>query len=112
MIPGLDLDELVSTHAMEWTDIRRVVAHHNGEEQLIGKPNGLNTPRRIPNYSTDISAAWSVKKKYRIWQLTTAGPDTVMAYYGLESERNFAVGINEEHAICVAALKSLGIELK
>lgn len=75
MEAGRELDMLIATQIMEWTDIRAMAAEEDlwgivpGTRLLIGKgtladdENWIEVSEMVPDYSTNITAAWMVMKK-------------------------------------------------
>jgi hypothetical protein len=65
----------------------------------------------IPNYTTDIAAAWEVVLKFGV---TISGPmedGTWIASCGPRSRYSTEHGTSAPHAICLAALKAKGVEV-
>ena len=115
MNPGPELDALVAEKVMGWRmDDNK---HLNLAWDPKRSPNdGL---RCIPDYSTDIAAAWEVVEKLdtlalsrgdiadiSVWvaQFVTEGPG-----YPVNIQ---AIAKTPTHAICLAALKAVGVEVK
>lgn len=93
MNPGRALDALVGEQIMGWKPPSQ---------------NSLEQSKPLPHYSTDIAAASEVKLKVGIDPITNDGLGKVLAHY--DQNGGYAVGESEAHAICLAALKSIGIE--
>lgn len=114
MKPGRELDVLVAEKVMGLADAR--VEGTLGAVYDFTGAQGM--PRKhVPCYSTEIAAAWEVVEK-----LAMKGRKVeVVAYQskiGSDIQANFRVTIGtiEEygpapHAICLAALKAVGVEI-
>lgn len=106
------LDALIAEHVMGWTKIS-LEKTISGEEKIYGKPpdqQGMDLV--IPEYSTDIAAAWEVVEKLR-----SMGKDIELRGHAPYEPDNWQVVVNDEFytegpaplAICLAALKAKGI---
>lgn len=97
MKPGRDLDALVAEKVMGFWDTH---AAQYGEVEL-------------PQYSTDMAAAWSVVEKLQASRLINVGTVTalVTARNAIGNTRVYAENepLNFPHAICLAALKAIDI---
>lgn len=108
MKPGRELDTLVAEKVMGMT--RQGTNSLNGEAWF--RIAGIeHTSRTAPSYSTDISAAWEVWEAphcdaWRIGRSPSNGHYEITNPY----EDNFLVASapTAPHAICLAALKSVG----
>jgi hypothetical protein len=124
MKPGRELDALIAEKVMGWGPI---------EIDRNGNPVGINPdyPSKfkchiVPNYSTDIAAAWTVVEKLKlcVWPTTDGRYLCLLDQFSLEYgdeywfggsnvleniERDWiaAVAQTAPHAICLAALKTV-----
>mgnify|MGYP001398960151 CR=1 FL=1 len=62
MIDNRELDARIAEHVMGWTDVRLYCAN-SGDPEALGTAPGKNWREVVPDYSTDISAAWLVVQK-------------------------------------------------
>lgn len=130
MKPGRDLDKLIAEKVMGWTEIEEVKHLHLSVPQIVGiKPNELPSPYTghrqkysVPEFSTDIGAAWEVvnemtNRNYFFLVSNSAisggliklGENKIFASFGRKNEPvEHTVGESAPHAICLAALKSIG----
>jgi hypothetical protein len=123
MPAGRELDALVAEKVMGWTDI-------NGNAAAVGC--GLNHNKlwtRVPDYSTDIAAAWQVVEKLvaegRSWTFGACKPGKRSAEDINQGHMHgYHAGVKTDHygvvpfywnykdtmplAICHAALKAVG----
>lgn len=128
MRPGQELDILIAKKVMklsvgsETFTNKNWTAPHTHTYYSIGKPSWhdnqgemyLSNP--LPNYSTDITAAWEIINKLPyLVTLTTNNP-----YHPTTPETEWFCSFQEEyeaegesaaHAICLAALKAIGEEI-
>lgn len=115
MKPGRELDALVAERVMGWTDIKF------GEEKTAGLLEGFGQPPSnsgriaFPNYSTDISAAWEILEEFCLTHLTH-GVNGWCCIIGRQIDETTvhsteAKAETAPHAICLAALKVLGLNL-
>lgn len=119
MEAGRELDALVAEKIMGWSN-----CHREGDWGYFGRPFGGPTDFRIPNYSTDISAAWEVMEKMLFIEgfsfcieqtVNSKFPTTWFLHTHHKGilcidevqERYSSTGVIE-HSICLAALKSVG----
>ncbi len=123
MEAGRELDALVAEKVMGWRDVRP--GHYTGSPgTMYGKapqPQPWDSPQDrtkgvsfVPFYSTKIADAWEVIEKL-------ADRDPMIAMWGYEDGTagwfcDFE-GIKDHartapHAICLAALKAVGVELR
>lgn len=105
MKPGRELDALIAEKVMGWEDNMR----------------GLMAYAIVPNYSTDIAAAWKVIEELRKDQKALLISQAYQGPYweylskvewndSLKGYRfEFATSISAPHAICLAALKAVGV---
>ena len=128
MEAGRELDALVAKHVMEWEDISEQYPGCSPkwfvpDEKFARKRGGTRILELLcPAFSTDISAAWEVVEKLRT--------DHIFSLEGEEHEkhrRNLwtarflyeatdggeygAFAASAPHAICLAALKAVGVEM-
>lgn len=68
---------------------------------------------RIPNYSTDIAAAWTVMERLcELGFIYAISPHTVsLKQFGTDDGWEKTEGVDVPHAICLAALKDVGVEI-
>lgn len=125
MEPGRELDALVAEKVMGWEQVQdpphTYIAYNT--------PTGFRLPEEIPAYSTDLNAAWKVVEAMRrrgFWcQMRTpfgtpeqklddgcwAGftPHGTSGWNGKPD--NWTSAPTAPHAICLAALKAVGVEV-
>lgn len=110
MKPGRYLDAMVAEKVMGW---RHDPGTYEGSRYLLD-PAGARSA--IPNYSTDIAAAWEVVEKLK----GATAHFQLQSIPGGWSTRIFRVpaGLSNEEiadtapmAICLAALKAVGVEV-
>lgn len=104
-----ELDELVAEYVMGWTRIGR-----SGTRGLVGvAPIGPDVSRKVPRYSTSMSAAWEVVEKMHQdgWDYEVAnGPGP---YPHMASFYRDGLGLFDWHdeaspvCICTAALRAV-----
>lgn len=128
MKAGRDLDALIAEKAMGWT--KRVSADHTQSSIRAFRSFGViyawrDKNRRemgldVPLYSTDIAAAWEVVEHLRSQgiavTISTMGPRVNTSAHityadGRRSER-LHWGNSGPHAICLAALEAVGVEVE
>lgn len=124
---GRELDALIAEKVMGWENV------HKHGSRLVGiPPTQPGIPvclagGEIPPYSTDIAAAWEVVEKlqkdnpfwktsnYEGWMNFNLGPTTGNDGFGwyanFGDSNTIAYGKTAPHAICLAALKALGVEV-
>lgn len=136
MNPGPDLDRLIAEKLFGWAWYE-----FKGDKYLVppgfegpgwnddnGNRPGFLTrlkrfPKLTPNYSTDISAAWKVVDKVRnksiafsivtLWDQPTGKYLWLAKFEWWGTERfEFSAQDTAPHAICLAALKAVGHEIK
>lgn len=119
------IDALVAEHVLGWTDITFVKNVYESTSQLQGVKadekgspyTGARTKFVIPNYSTDISAAWEIVRSYenRFRFVITLGEMPI--HYDAIVVRHNGMGDFTEWkskadtasmAICLTALKVVG----
>lgn len=117
-----DIDKLISKKVMGWTEIRE--SGFTGFDFVGLDPNHKPTDwYLIPHYSTDISAAWQVVNHLLetheglVFHTMSPTPDRVNWYAGFgvqppTDEVYFANAGTPSMAICLAALKCVGVEIK
>lgn len=127
MNPGRDLDAIVAEKVMGCStkkDGHMLAGIVVGERLVCNCEKGEhNTNPRFPNYgvkdySTDISAAWEVVEKVRpsFSEIWIGRSDTEMSAHWKCSiqkmDSNYeATADTAPHAICLAALKAVGVEV-
>jgi hypothetical protein len=119
MSPGRDLDRLIAEKVMG----RKVYG-----DRISREAPELDIPECwLPRYSSDIAAAWEVVEKLRDsnFQLTLVTTKlSALATFYTPQERIIwdnslpeghtplkAIGDTAPHAICLAALKAMGVEV-
>lgn len=104
MTPGRDLDALVAEKVMGYRrkrdDCNTYWVDSEGEE-----------PSHSHEYSTDMAAAWSLVDKISNIRIETNGLKWFVFSRGSHSEELLAVSDTAPHAICLAALKAVGVEI-
>lgn len=141
MNPGIELDKLIAEKIMgfEYCDLT-VTAEHGlviGPGFLPGKKetstykgkiliNKDNPSLVMPSYSTSIADAWTVVEKLQRWKFTLTweydfgggGRDPKPYASAIfnpvwedQKEELFAEAETAPHAICLAALRALGVEV-
>jgi hypothetical protein len=120
MKAGRELDALVAEKVMGWSDVGNITI---GMTTYVAghRPKGEQTV--VPAYSTSMAAAWAVVDALRARGLHLAFNDTLSAWrvlfftVGRFDTRYFTDGANYEfadtpaHAICLAALRAVGVEV-
>ena len=132
MEAGRELDALVA-ELMGWTGVRGAFNEAfwpvgtPPENQGVGVVGGLDIQVLVPDYSTDIAAAWEVVEKVCNWDvgdnmlvLKGQGPDPSnpddpgnwweAEINGIEIGKVKAEADTAPEAICLAALKVKGVE--
>lgn len=121
---GRELDALIAEKVMGWQEVR-VGVGDDGIEGLMGVPDSPDPWRSaywVPAYSIDIAHAWQVVEKLRAdCVFANIGPDpsegggyNCQFHWG-EGEDDFDIGVVDAeaptapHAICLAALKAVGV---
>ena len=108
MTPGRELDALVAEKVMEW---KVDYIPRFGAAVLVGGLSGI----ACPPYSTDIGAAWEVVEKvpYALCLMRVDGKWRAQFWeFGKYTSRpqGEADAPTAPHAICLAALRALGVE--
>lgn len=109
MNPGRELDALVAEKVMGWTGIEN--DNLDGTDWYAGSPPGSEGHAEVPAFSTDISAAWEVveevnRKNVYGFRLHNPGNGVWEASWNVLAE-----GMSAPLAICLAALKAVGVEV-
>lgn len=101
MKPGRELDALVAEKVMGWKIVSN--RYECSDEQCNCRTGYLNDMHFLPNYSSDIAAAWEVAEKM---------DDTFTDLHRYKKDEWFCQmrkvcmrGDSAPHAICLAALK-------
>lgn len=114
MNPSRELDALVAEKVMgwKWEDDRLTIEGHYKDE------NGEYHSSFFP--STDIAAAWEVVEKFDRYEIVKTElplptgevwkPHVVLSHWKKDSFGT-AFGDTVPHAICLAALKAIGVEI-
>jgi hypothetical protein len=116
--PGRELDALVAEKVMGfdlghdalWQDV------YSTPDALVETSQDRKHRRTLPNYSTDIAAAWEVVENVTSGDnegfALTKQPGTIGASFSnLSGKAPYqSNGDTAPHAICLAALKALGEE--
>lgn len=119
MKPGKELDALIAENVMGLP----VLDYNNYGTITVSYENDENRQAvwvDLPKYSTDITAAWEVAEKlaekgfyYEIQQAWSQENTKRCRVYLNDGEaRYIAIGDTAPHAICLAALKALGVEIE
>lgn len=131
--PGRELDALIAEHVMGF---RREKApkdyygEHGGTDVLVpldvDHQNWHYPPKGripltffVPDYSTELTAAWQVWEKMRTWRTPSPMPAVVALKTPAESGAAFVCAVMTDsmyyghadtapHAICLAALEAVG----
>jgi hypothetical protein len=111
MKPGRELDMLIAEKVMgyEYHPTKRYMAPKNYRDR-----DGFRVwDEDIPHYSTDIAAAWEVVTKLAEEgkQIRISNKAMGNNYWWSYIEEGAAQGESAPHAICLAALKALGVEV-
>lgn len=109
MKPGRELDALVAEKVMGYP----------GDGNVWYVTGDYANPDSIPEYSTDIAAAWEVveKMKHSSWSFSIRSSDDCEAEFSLNDGKflqnadtvGMGRGDTAPYAICLAALKAVGI---
>jgi hypothetical protein len=112
--PGRDLDVLVATKVMGWVRLDDGVDPHTSEPFERWRRSDGSKYSGIPSYSTSIEAAWEVVEKLHLslvwndegWEVYTEDQvvDHELEHGGFAARERSA-----PHAICLAALKAVGV---
>jgi len=127
MQAGRELDALVAEKVMGWKWLER--DEFNEYRHLT--PNGQKIQVAVPRYSTDIAAAWQIVEKIKFmqpgWEIYGLKPDHLQKFtieyngFGwragwapVKLDGNMTIEAEAEaapHAICLAALRAVGVEV-
>lgn len=120
MNPGRDLDALVAEKVMGWSELKTGLIVETGWD-LYGKDSTGDGDFLVPEYSTDIAAAWDITEKMRHIKCKQ---DKFATFTVMQTEEGYwagytwhevsyddASGHTAPHAICLAALKAVGVEV-
>lgn len=116
MKPGRELDALIAEKVMG----RQVVETDdcNGQDNLwLNQFSEYGDQLGLPNYSTDIAAAWTVVEKFkavaRIEKQFLGGNAEWFCELSIDigEGSGSAISPSAPHAICLAALKAVGVEV-
>lgn len=69
----------------------------------------------VPRYTTDISVAWEVVEKWRLYEVHKVGDWYTVWFYGIHpntSDYAEASAPTASEAICKAALKAVGVDIE
>lgn len=123
MKPGRELDALVGEKVMNG---KRHIEHSVLAVDISAKTYTMGGGLEYPRYSTDIAAAWEVVEKVgRTWhgfhfllqwtEPSWCSPQWEAGWYewsyGEVESRAKGSGGTPAHAICVAALKAVGVDV-
>jgi len=105
-----EIDALVAEKVMEWEDHGKIGMAPKGilpSEEYYAR---YFAPQfEIPNYSTDISAAWEITKKFRLpWSIGECSDGDYECYI---SNNITEYAETAAKAICKAALKAVGVDI-
>lgn len=119
-----ELDKLIAEKIMGWTELEFKNPQYAGSVELYGaKPGERASPYTgakakyvVPKYSTDISAAWEVVEKLKWAEPEISWSDEQHCWHAMfRKGRSSGVSSGADTAplaICLAALKTHGIEVK
>ena len=110
MKAGRELDAIVAEKAMGWIGVanRRRVEGTGERTVLLGLPSkDADALRDVPYYSTRIYDAWDVFRQFTDAQIEKAGNN----YEVMISAAFSATSDTAPHAICLAALRAVGVEV-
>jgi hypothetical protein len=104
---GKVLDELVAEDVMGWTD--------TGEEESMAygifktrHKNERGKYKSVPNFSTEISAAWEVLEKFEEYEIrkyvSAANEFMFECNIVIKEKKVYAIDKNKELAICKCAI--------
>lgn len=95
--------------------IDALIAEHVFGLSLLDEGDGLKIgdfrigeSNEIPNYSTSIAEAWEITEEYKRWALFYWNDDQIKCVLGRGTE---ATASTAPMAICLAALKHLGVKV-
>lgn len=101
MNPGRPLDRLIAEKIMEYP------SHEKHHEDLLCFCKYHDAKR----YSTEIAAAWELVEKLDLFSFTTLSKNERGWLITWNDESYMVYGDTASHAICLAAIKAIGIEL-
>lgn len=114
--PGPCLDALIAEKVMDFKYVHAFEFEHGGKSQH-GIIMTENSTYFLPPYSTDISAAWKVVEKMQKndWAIILDNMQDYLGNWQAHFEKDKFVETAESesvpHAICLAALKAVGVEI-
>lgn len=108
-----DLDRLIAERVMGWTNLSVTGSRFGTTPD--GKPH-----RIIPQYSTEISAAWEIVEKLKLsgyqggleWAKPEAGYNCAFGASLPLDEKQFSWAETAPLAICLAALKAMEVSIE
>ena len=109
--PGRELDALIAEKIFGWSlDPNRA----SDDICWLMPPGGWHVAKSVPQYSTDIAAAMEVVEKLSEYgwhfSLTRTADGSVVAFFHKDwFRRNEKLIETAPHAICLAALKAVGV---
>lgn len=115
MKTGRELDALVAEKVMGWKRLYRVDWH--GMDWMWDKKQGALYPeiQTTPQYSTSIEAAWEVVGKFTFFYLWRDGKLLDGQWECKLTEKDerefYVVAPTAPHAICLAALRAVGVDV-
>ncbi len=120
-----ELDKLVAEKIFGWCDFWESSVTSAGWYYLKGCPPqeqaiGVDTKRQeapVPKYSTDIAAAWAITEKFYSANISRLSNGTEFEAYlvttdGKSNIDGHAKAKTVEVALCLAALKTKGVEVE
>jgi hypothetical protein len=123
---GRELDALVAEKVMGWEALRVERESDGGVgslvtyEVLCGDPPAgyAALSNAVPHYSTDIGAAWEVLGRFAAFMVISSWNGKVGCWAMVDArgphmsrpDQHMAKGDAYPHAICLAALKAVGVE--
>lgn len=133
MKPGRELDALVAEKVMglvvdldnskyfDGTQVATRKEDFGAIGEAVQTISGVYHPRLswpLPHYSTDIAAAWEVVERlsaenwiFDLLEGAHEGASPWRAHFMREGERSNGYGDSAPHAICLAALKAVGVKI-
>lgn len=118
MTPGRELDTLVAEKVFKYSIFKKrwKEGSHSGFIDSWIDSAGFEIPGQLPEYSTDISAAWEVVEKLRpelCIEIMPWGDNYHVRVLSVTLEQKSRASCRSApHAICLAALKAVGHEFK
>ncbi len=111
---GRELDALVAEKVMGW--------HHTGSDDRYPVDDKGRSQLYVPDYSTDIGAAWAVVERMREldWRMLlenwVSSSDAYAAFFHPQDRYRYGnhIGVTDDTAplaICRAALRAVGYEV-